>query len=197
MNNIAAVNYGTCHGVYIQQTEPRGSVTFERRIPLHDQMEKGWKLELQGSQSYFPFERYTVVGHLGGTVIFFVDGQLSGFKLATSVDWSTLDVQVAKADLKATVTISFSRSWCLWLIALIFLGGGAAFSIFGSWIYRGSGREYIALVTFPLVCAGLRGNVFNHVRAPTIFDMVAAIIFVGCLLVGLFPLPQHPRIRSR
>jgi hypothetical protein len=199
---VAVFSYpGTCRDMYIEQIEGYG-VTHTRRISLHDQQEKDWIIQLNGNQFYYPFDHYMAVGHMGGIMIFFPEGELLEFNSDVSTYWNPRDGNLSDpslnlADIKSTITIYFSRPLCLWILGLLWLGGISILSIFGVWLYRGSFQEYIALLGFPLVSITLRADFLAHVPPPTIFDMVGVAVFVVSLLIIVFASPEHRRIRAR
>jgi hypothetical protein len=201
-DTAAVIRYmGTCDIVYIQQNEVHGSIITENLISLGNYQEKDWNINLEGSHFYYPFDRYTAVLHVRGTEIFLPEGELLKFKYTVSTDWipKGLTPQHGRdktSDLKAIVTIRFWRPWCLWLLAFSLLGGGGALSIFGSWVYRHSIQEYLALAAFPIAFLALRDAVFNHVPAPTMFGMVVGGTFILCILIQFFAPPPHSRIRT-
>jgi hypothetical protein len=149
---------------------------------------------VEGDLFWFPFDHYTIVGHVEKTKNFFVDGQILDLKRTVFVRWNTLETSKKHIDLDATVTIHFSRSWCLWSLAFIVLGGAVVLGFGVSLIYRGS-PQYLTVFAPLWTLLSLRASIFNHISAPTIYDSIAVAAFLISLILFCIP-ARHRRVRT-
>jgi hypothetical protein len=62
--------------VSVRQSGHLGSLTIDPiALQLNDQKEKDWHIDVEGDQFWFPFDHYTIVGHVEKTKIFLLMGK--------------------------------------------------------------------------------------------------------------------------
>ncbi len=148
---------------------------------------------MKSAQFWFPFDYYTVVGHVGKIQIFYIEGQVAELKRTVLTHWNTPESDLT-ADLDATTTIHFSRPWCLWVLGFIVLGGGVFLGVSASLLYRGF-PQYITVTAFLLALLALRASIFKHISAPTLYDVVVGTAFLISIVLFFIP-SHHHRVRT-
>jgi hypothetical protein len=170
-----------CDGSYLKQYQWYGTnLVDSANISLSDRQEKDWNVKADGNARYFPFDTYTIVDHSRKIPFISIDAEVPGFKQKILSQWETKTSQ--DNDYYTTLTVQFSRPWCMQVFALIILGVIGSTSIYFSCLKRDSPQAFIPLLLAFIPAWPIRQAFGVPLSFPTVFDSLVIIFpIIGIL----------------